>query len=162
MSIKPQYILRSFLLLPFFGWGLALALSFLLTAVSDVAVSNPALDVVLGGLAFFSFGIVGWGIPYILLAGGIFVWSLKKTAAAIYKALIVSPLLLSILTFIELTLLIFLPEAGVSSIDDLDPLAMLGLAVVLPLAVGYLFVGLGALIYWGFKRAGWVAEDAWQ
>jgi hypothetical protein len=144
MTIKPQNLLRLMLLLPYFVWTLALLFASLVYGPnSNTQPSNAFLDALAGFASFFTIAIIGWGIPYTILAIGLFLWSINKPAPVIYKAFLFSPILLSILTVVEVALITF-SSPQVPSLADLQNFSSYILLAVLPtLILGYALVGVG-------------------
>jgi hypothetical protein len=160
MNIKPQNLLRSLLLIPYIAWGMALLFSKLAYG-PDGNAPNAFLDVLAGIATFFTVAIIGWGIPYTILAVGLFLWSIKKPTHVIYKVFLISPILLSILTAVEVAYITFSPlQKAPSHIDFLDFLSYALLTVVSPLIFGYIFVGLCAVIYKVIGRLNLLKNEA--
>jgi len=98
MTTKPQNLLRSLLLIPYFAWGLALLFAYMVTVSAENSyTANAVFDALAGVASFYAIGIVLWGIPYTILAVGLLLWSINKSAPTIYKLFIFSPFMLSIL-----------------------------------------------------------------
>jgi len=160
MNIKPQNFLRSLLLIPYIAWGIALLFSSLAYR-PDGNTPNAFLDTFAGFASFFTIAIIGWGIPYTILAVGLFIWSIKKPTPVIYKAFLISPILLSILTIVEVVYITFSPLQTAPSLADFqDFLSYTLLAVILTLILGYIFVGLGVIIYKAMGRLNLLRTEA--
>jgi len=101
----------------------------------------------MGIASFYTIGIFLWGIPYTILVLGLLLWSIKKPAATIYKMFVFSPILLSILTLIEIALVLFWPPQTLSHESFTDFLSYFPLAIIPILVIGYGFVGIGIGIY---------------
>ena len=87
-----------------------------------------------------------------LLAVGLFLWSINKPAPTIYKAILYSPLLLSILMAVEIALISFSSQEILSSPDLPSFLSYLLLAIIPTLILCYIFVGVGVIIYKAMMR----------
>ena len=148
MITKPQNVLRLLLLLPYLAWGGALLFTALI-AVSpeNLPPINVFFDILAGVVSFYTIGILVWGIPYTILAVGLFLWSIKKPAPLIYKVFFFSPFLLSILAIPELALVAFWPPQALSTKSLVDFLSYVLITVIPMLVIGYVFVGLGSLLY---------------
>jgi hypothetical protein len=153
MAIKPQHLLRSLLLIPYIAWGIALLFALLVSGSAEGPNTPNAFLEALAGLAsVYTIAIIGWGIPYTLLAVGLFLWSINKPAPTIYKAILYSPLLLSILIAVEIALISFSSQEILSSPDFPSFLSYLLLAIIPTLILGYIFVGVGIIIYKAMMR----------
>jgi hypothetical protein len=159
MKIKPQNLLRLFLLIPYLGWGISLALLALLSLIPDPAANNSYIGIIGGIIGFYALGIFLWGIPYTILAVGLVVWSLRKPLNAIYKVFLFSPLFLCALMAIEAALVSFPVQEtapGTALIDFFSfSLFLAGCALVF----GYIFVGFGILLYKAFNRLHWMEVE---
>jgi hypothetical protein len=89
--------------------------------------------------AVYAIGIILWGIPYTLLAIGLLIWSLKKSAPRIAKVFLFSPILLSILLAAE-TALITLPSNEILATTPDEFLSYAGLLAALALIFGYALI----------------------
>jgi len=161
MKIKPQNLLRSLLLLPYFAWGLALLFALVVNRLVAGPLAQNAFFEALAGLAtVFSIAILGWGIPYSLLVVGLFLWSLNKPAPRIYRAILYSPLLLSILMAAEIVLIFISSSQTLSSPDLPGYFSGLLIAILPTLVLGYAFVGLAVLIYKSMSRRNLLGTEA--
>ena len=150
--MRPKSFLLAMLFLPYVIW----IVSFLLSSLSqDLAKDSRILGVLLGISNLFSLlfgiGIVFWGVPYTVLVIGLLVWSRNKPVESIFKALFFSPLLLAALfvfgfllwPLLSAILTIQLPTLA----DWINVVWYAFLAAMLSLVFGYLFVGLGLVLY---------------
>lgn len=157
MKIKPQHLLRSLLLIPYFAWAIALLFALLGSATTrNSDASNALVDLFAGVTSFYTIGILLWGIPYTILTVGLFLWSLNRPASTIFTAFIFSPFLLSILMVMEIALVSFWPPQTLSMESLMDFLSYVLVAVIPTLLFGYGFVGLGVIIYKTMQRLGWI------
>ena len=148
MTTKPQNLLRSLLLIPYFAWGIALLFVYLVSVSAENShTPNAFLDALTGVASFYSVGIVLWGIPFTILAVGLLLWSINKPAPTIYKVFVFSPFLLSILTVVEIALISFWPPQAPSLEGLMGFLSYILVAVIPTLIFGYGFVGVGGIIY---------------
>ena len=145
---KPQNLLRSLLLIPYFAWGITLLFVYLFSVIAQNSYTpNAFLDAFVGGASFYTIGIVLWGIPYTILALGLLLWSINKPTPNIYKVFIFSPFLLSILMAVEIALISFWPPQAPSLGGLMDFLSSILVAVIPTLIFGYGFVGVGSFLY---------------
>lgn len=148
MITKPQNLLRLLLLIPYIAWGIALLFASSVKVLSDnLPTPNAFFDAFVGVASFYTIGIVLWGIPYTILAVGLLLWSINKPAPTIYKVLVFSPFLLSILTIVEIFLILFWPPQAPPFEDSMNFLSLILVAVIPTLTFGYGFVGMGSLLY---------------
>lgn len=148
MTTKPQNLLRSLLLIPYFAWGLALLFAYLApVSAENLYTANAVFDALAGVASFYAIGIVLWGIPYTILAVGLLLWSINKSAPTIYKLFIFSPFLLSILMAVEIALVSFWPPQAPSLEGGMEFLSSLLVVVIPSLIFGYSLVGVGAITY---------------
>ena len=148
MTNKPQNLLRSLLLIPYFAWGITLLFVYLFSISAQNAYApNKFLNAFTGVAAFFTIGIVLWGIPYTILVIVLLLWSINKPTSIIYKVFVFSPFLLSILTVVEIALISFWPSQTLSLEDLTGVLPRILVAVIPTLIFGYGFVGVGSIIY---------------
>jgi predicted membrane protein len=152
MKIKPQNLLRFLLLIPYLGWGLALLSTFLISDITEsLHITNSFLETLAIIVGIYAIGIILWGIPYTILTVGTLLWSRKKSAPAIYKVLLFSPLLLSLLMTVEVALVEFWPQQ-IFTPKWQDFLAYTSLVLVTSLTFGYVFVVVGLVIYKAIGR----------
>lgn len=155
MIIKPQNLLRFLLLIPYVAWGLALLLMQLMFGPAENPNTlNAFWNALATVAAVYAVGIILWGIPCVLLTIILLLWSIHKPAPVIYKVLLFSPLLLSLFMTIEVVLVSFSPQSPTSVKDFLSYIL---LVVGSSLAFGYVFVGVGALIYKVIDRLNWMS-----
>ena len=148
MTIKPQNLLRSLLLIPYVAWGIALLFATLApVSAENSQTTSGFFDALVGIVAFYTIGIFLWGIPYTILAVGLLLWSINKSAATIYKLFFFSPILLSILMVLEIALVTFWPPQTPSLEGKVEILSSILVVVIPSLIFGYVLVGVGAIIY---------------
>jgi hypothetical protein len=148
MITKPQNLLRLLLLIPYLAWGMTLLFVSLISAsTGNSYTANAVFEALVGVASFYTIGIVLWGIPFTILAVGLWVWSINKPAPTIYKVFVFSPFLLSILTVVEITLISFWPPQAPSLEGLMDFLSYILVAVIPTLVIGYGFVGVGGILY---------------
>ena len=148
MTTKPQILLRVFLLIPYFAWGIGLLFTSLVSGlVGNLSTTNAFFEAITGVASIYTIGIVVWGIPYTILTVGLLLWSINKPAQTIYKVFVFSPFLLSILTAVEIALISFLPPHFPSLEGVMDFLSSILVAVIPTLIFGFGFVGVGSILY---------------
>jgi len=113
--------------------------------------ANAVFDALAGVASFYAIGIVLWGIPYTILAVGLLLWSINKSAPTIYKLFIFSPFMLSILMAVEIALVSFWPPQAPSLEGGMEFLSSLLVVVIPSLIFGYGLVGVCAIIYKGIR-----------
>ena len=157
MTIKPQNLLRSLLLVPYLAWGLSLVFAYLASRpVGNMYTSNAYFEALTGVVSFYVIGIVLWGIPYTILALGLLLWSIKKSVPIIFKMFIFSPFLLSILMVIEIVLITYWPLQAQSFGDSANFLSSLLVVVIPTFIYGYGLVGVGFVIYKAARRLNFI------
>jgi hypothetical protein len=160
MITKPQNLLRLLLLIPYIAWGIALLFASSVNVSADnMPTSNAFVDAFVGVASFYTIGIVLWGIPYTILAVGLLLWSINKSALTIYKVLVFSPFLLSILTIIEFVLILFWPPQAPPLEDVMDFPSYIPVAVIPTLLYGYGFVGMGSLLYKAARHLNFISIE---
>ena len=153
MITKPQNLLRSLLLIPYFAWAIGLLFVYLVSvSTGNSYTQNAFFDALTGVAAIYTIGIVIWGIPYTLLTLGLWLWSNNKPAPTIFKVFVFSPFLLSILSVVEVGLITFWPPE-VSSLEVLTDFPSYLLITVIPtLVFGYAFVGMSSILYKSMRQ----------
>lgn len=151
--MKPQTYFRLALLTPYTLWALCALVAYLLSGQE----LSATWETVLMPVFFYAIGIILWFIPYTLLAIGMWIWSRKKSVLALFRAALVSPVLLGILMLIE-GLLVNLPPSDMAQLARELPgqVAFLG---GLSLLFGYLCVGIALGIYKLLKARNIIAEE---
>lgn len=166
--MKTKTYLRLSLLIPFFVWVVCLAISIIW---SQLFPNSPGMDgpegisnIVLLPLLFYVIGIIGWLLPYLLLALILFVWSFRSRSQVLMKAFALSPLLMTILIVIIVSALSIGDEGwtSFSSNPTTNALYILGSNVlfgVLSLFWGYVCVGIGYGVYKVLQLQGFVKDE---
>jgi len=148
MITKTQNLLRVLLLIPYFAWGIGLLFTSLVSASArNLPVINTFFEAIIGVASIYTIGIVIWGIPYTILAVGLLLWSINKPAQIIYKVFVFSPILLSVLTAAEIALISFWPPQVLSLEGLMGFLSSLLVSIVPTLIFGFVFVGVGSILY---------------
>jgi hypothetical protein len=150
--MKPQTYLRLSLLLPYILWGIALLLVAVFGGFEGSFVDDEmTIPLVLAWLvSIYLVGIIFWFIPYTLLAAGLWIWSINKQARTTLRVFAASPLILTVLIIIEISIFTFDPQSisFLPSAPDFENFwGFNGIAALLTLAVGYFCVGIGFAIY---------------
>ncbi|MBN1451756.1 MAG: hypothetical protein JW963_12135 [Anaerolineales bacterium] len=160
MTTKPQNLLRSLLLIPYLTWGIALLFVYLVSGpAGNLYTSNAFFDALMGVTSFYTIGILLWGIPYTILAVGLFLWSINKPAPTIYKVFAFSPFVLSILMVIEILLISFWPLQAQTSEVSMDLSTPILVAIIPTIIYGYGFVGAGSLLYKVARRLTFISIE---
>ncbi len=158
---RPQNILRSLLLIPYFAWGIGLLfVSLISSSTGNAYTPNAFFEVLTGIAAIYTIGIIVWGIPYTILVLGLWLWSIQKPAQTIFKVFAFSPFLLSILAAIEVGLITFWPPQALFMESLIDFLSYLLITVIPSLTFGYIFVGAGSIIYKSLMNLNLVRSEA--
>jgi len=148
--MKTQTLLRLSLIIPYLLWGISTIVMLVVNSVNTTAIdSNSIISTLMYVPFLYAFGIVIWGIPYTLLAIGLWLWSHGKPVQKAIKVFALAPIMLAILIAIEIFALSINwsdVSAGFyqNSTDfGMSVLAMGGFAIVF----GYLSIGVVAGIY---------------
>jgi hypothetical protein len=154
--MKTAIYLRLSLLIPILVWGVCL-LVFILASTAPVNefVSNssttPATAIFVF-FGFYTFGIVVWFFPYLLLSLLLLALSFIAKVGITMKIFALSPIAMTILT-ITLLNLVALGTSGDSTVwsnrlvKDQDFISFNLLSLVLSLIWGYICVGIGFSLY---------------
>lgn len=139
--MKTQTFIRLSLLFPYILW--VIFASFMVVA-SEIfsASSQPIVSGMITILFMYVFGIVVWGIPYTILALGLWIWSYKKSASTMAKMFAFSPLMMAVLVSIGMYIILGTVD-GVSNDFGASILALGAFS----LAYGYGTIGMVAGIY---------------
>jgi hypothetical protein len=123
------------------------------------------MGILLWAMLFYVFGIIGWFLPYLLLAITLLIWSFRGRVQTLMKVFALSPVAMVIL------IVIFLSVISAST-QDWDMFASNPLAntenffgstlwfVILTLAWGYICVGIGFGIYKILQQRGLIKDEA--
>jgi hypothetical protein len=165
--MKTKTFLRLSLLIPFLVWGICI-LFFVLWSGSDsngpVANESTIVGIILWTILFYVFGIIGWFLPYVLLAMVLLIWSLRGRAQTLMNVFALSPVAMAVLIVIFLSVIsassqdwdMFLSNPLVSAENFFgSPLWF----VILTLLWGYICVGVGFGIYKILQRRGFIRDE---
>jgi hypothetical protein len=140
--MKTQKFIRLSLLFPYLLWVI---LASFMVVMSEIFPTSESLPIVTGMIAIsfmYVFGIVIWGIPYTILALGLWIWSNKKPARPIVRVFVFSPLMMAVLVAITMYFLLG-TEDSVSSDVGASILALGGFSIL----YGYGIIGIVAGFY---------------
>ena len=153
--MKTAMYLRLALLIPILVWGVCL-LFFIIASTAPInefasseSTTTTPMFVFFG---FYTFGIVFWFFPYLLLSQLLLALSFITKAGTTLKIFALSPIAMTILT-ITLLNLVALGTSGDSAIlsnplvKDQDFISFNMLSLVLSLIWGYICVGIGFGLY---------------
>jgi hypothetical protein len=166
--MKTKSYLRLSLLIPFLVWVICLVIfivwSKLFPNSPGVDGSEGMINIVLLPLLFYVFGIIGWLLPYLMLALILFLWSFRSRSQVLMKMFALSPLVMTILVLILVNVLsignggwsLFSPNPTTNAPDILGSNALFA---VLTLLWGYICVGIGYGIYKILQRQGFIKEE---
>jgi hypothetical protein len=153
--MNAKSVLRLLILIPYLILGISLL------GIYFVHDSSSTILSAFGLLAWvYSLGVIFWGIPYTILVLGLLVWSRKKSLKTIYNALFYSPFLLSILMIGEVVVFTNVIPIRIPTLLDMLNLVWFSFLLVIPsLLFGYLFVGIGGIIYKVLERLKLIKQD---
>jgi hypothetical protein len=140
--MKIQTFIRLSLLFPYALWIILASFMVVMSKVFPASESLPILSGMIMISFIYAFGILIWGIPYTILAIGLWIWSNKKPARTMMKVFAFSPLMLAVFITVAMYFLIGV-EDGISS-DFGESALALG---VLSILFGYATIGIVAGIY---------------
>lgn len=166
--MKTTTYLRWSLLTPFLVWGLCV-LFFLVWSASDssgpVANESTLVGILLWSILFYVFGIIGWFLPYVLLALILLFFSFRSRVPVLMKIFALAPLAMSVLVVLFLGLIS-------ASTQDWEMFSSNPMAnaenffgsplwfVLLTLVWGHICVGIGFGIYKILQRRGFIRDEA--
>jgi len=166
--MKTKVYLRLSLLIPFVVWVICLAIFMIWIKLFPnsprIGGSEGMIDIVLLPLLFYVFGIIGWLLPYLLLALILFFWSFRSQSQVLMKVFALSPLVMTLLILIVVNAL-SIGDGGWSLLSNNpteNALYILGSNAVfglLTLLWGYLCVGTGYGFYRLLQRRGFIREE---
>ena len=160
--MKTQTYLRFSLLLPYLMWVFAAGIVFLMNKLNGNFSENPIISLLESAVFLYAFGIVLWGIPYTVLAIGLWLWSRGKDTKNSIRVFALSPLILALLIALETFLLtygdaFFSSGSTTTSIDKWASLAALGSFSVV---YGYLIIGITTGIYGILKKSNFIVDES--
>lgn len=136
--MKPQTFFRFALLVPYILWGIGLLVTLSLSAMGDEL--SETWNFILTPVAYYTFGIVLWFLPYTILAIGLGVWAKNKSVNSLRNMALTAPFLFFVLMFIEI-IVVNLPVT--SATESMSAIAEQSLAIgIISLLYGYLCVGI--------------------
>lgn len=166
--MKTKTYLRLSLLTPFLVWIICLLIFIVWSKLapngSGFDGSEGILNVVLLPLLFYVFGIIGWLLPYLVLASIFFLWSFRSRSQVLMRALALSPLVMTVLILILVNVLsigngswsLFSSNPTANAQDILGPNALFA---VLTLLWGYICLGIGYGIYRILQRRDFIKDE---
>jgi hypothetical protein len=167
--MKTATYLRLSLLIPFLVWGVCLLFFLLLGAFeptgSEIMGSNIVLGLVFWTILFYLFGILGWFLPYALLAVVLLIWSFRSQAQVLMKGFAFSPFVMAVLIVLVVNLLSMgsgdwklFSSTSTERFEDFFGSSLW--FVILTLGWGYLCVGIGFGVYKFLERLGFIRDEA--
>lgn len=166
--MKTKTYLRLSLLIPFFVWVICPAIFMIWIKLfpnsSGLREPGGIVNVVPLALLFYVFGIIGWFLPYLLLALILFIWSFRSQSPVLMKGFALSPLVMTILVLIVVNALsignggrsLFSPNPTTNALGILGSNALFA---VLTLVSGYICVGIGYGFYKLLQRDGFIKDE---
>ncbi|MCC6500563.1 MAG: hypothetical protein IT313_09890 [Anaerolineales bacterium] len=152
--MKTQTFVRLSLLFPYALWVVLASFMVVMSKIFPASESLPIFSALLTISFIYAFGILVWGIPYSILALGLWIWSAKKDANTMKKVFIFSPLMLAILVAIE-ALFILGRDHGVPSDFGEAVLALGGLSILF----GYGTIGMVAGLYKLLRMGNFIEQE---
>lgn len=140
--MKTQTFIRLSLLFPYALWIILASFMVVMSEIFPASESLPLLSGIITISFVYSFGILVWGIPYTILALGLWIWSKGKPVRMMIKVFALSPLLMAVLVAVTIALILSAQD-GVSP-DIGEAILALG---VFSLAYGYGNIGIVAGLY---------------
>lgn len=166
--MKTKTYLRLALLIPFLVWVICAAIfaiwSKLLPDGPGFNGSEGPVMIVLLPLLFYVFGIIGWLIPYLLLAVILFIWSFRSPAQSLMKIFAWSPVAMALFVLVFVNIL----SGGNASLTEFlanpttnarDFLGSAALYAGLTLFWGYVCVGIAYGIYKILKQREFIKDE---
>jgi hypothetical protein len=151
--MKPQTFFRLALLVPYMLWGIGLLVTLYLSAMEgDI---SETWNFILTPVAYYTFGIVLWFLPYTILAIGLGVWAKNKSINSLRNIALIAPFLFFVLMSIEI-IIVNLPATSIA--EFLRAIAEQSLAIgIISLLYGYLCVGIAFGIFKFIQRKNLIA-----
>ena len=106
-------------------------------------------------VAFFTFGILIWFIPYTILAVGLGIWSNKKSDYRMAKVFAFSPLMMTILVAVEVLVFSLATSDAISS----DFGASVTMVSLLSIPFGYAIILIVAVAYKLLQSVNFMARE---
>lgn len=163
--MKTTTYLRFSLLIPFLVWGVSILL-FMLWGELDPSSLGDGSDLrlyIFISLAFYVFGIIGWFLPYLILAFILLIWSFKSRADVLMRGFALSPLVMAVFTVLFVLTLFRGDDIGSASPEFVtNPGEFIGSNIffaVLALFWGYLNVAIGYGIYKLLQRGQIIRDE---
>lgn len=166
--MKTKTYLRLSLLIPFFVWVICLSIFIIWSALfpNSTGTDGPEgiVNLVFLPLLFYVIGILGWLLPYLLLALILFGWSFRSRSAVLMKGFALSPLAMTIIILILVNALSigdggwsqFSPNPTTTALYGLGFNALFGF---LTLFWGYICVAFGYGFYKLLQLGGFIKEE---
>jgi hypothetical protein len=151
--MKPKKFFGLALLFPYLLWGVCALVFFLLSSKE----LSDTWNIVLMPIAFYTFGIILWLIPYTILAGSMWIWSRNKSTTTLYKVAMFAPILFFALMFIEVVL-VSLPTQNAAELTK-DLPGQMGALGGFSLFFGYLCVGVAMGLFKFLKSKNFIQEE---
>lgn len=166
--MKTTTYLRLALLIPFLVWGLCVLFFAIWSSFESSGLESMGSNVITGlflwTILFYTFGIIGWFLPYLLLSAILLVWSFRSRAQVLMKVFALSPLAMAILIVSFMSLL----SLGADDWNTFSPNPManfesfFGSSVwfaLLALIWGYICVGVGLGVYKLLQWLGFIKDE---
>ena len=148
--MKTQTYIRSSLLIPYILWAIFLGIAIIASrAPDDASASTSLISIITVITTFYVIGIILWGIPYTILAFGLWLWSRGRDLQKTTRVFALSPLFLAILMMLETFILSFDWSDMANGFSQLSTdsgasfLTLGGLSIL----YGYLCIGLATGLY---------------
>jgi len=160
--MKTKKYLQLSLLTPYVYWVLSASIILIWNNFSNNELpENSVANFLAYAVFFYAFGITLWGIPYTVLAIGLWVWSRNKKVQKTVRVFALAPLFLTLLIAVEVLILSYVLEGFTSEGTGLFASfgsAVLGLGIF-SVAYGYLIIGIVAGLYNILKRLNLIDDE---
>lgn len=164
--MKTRIYLRVSLLIPLLVWGLSLMFFMFASRSQVLAQSQPASIAtwLFRFMAFYTFGIIIWIFPYLLLAFILLAMSFRMETQNLFKVFALSPIAMTLITVSLATLIVLsIPGTGIGLTNpilaDQNVLSVGILLMIVSLLWGYVCVGTGFAIYKLLQRQHFIRDE---
>ena len=137
-----QRFIRLSLLFPYILWVVLAGFMLLMSIVFPASESLPILSGMITVSFVYTFGILVWGIPYTILALGLWIWSKAKPVRTMIKVFMISPLMMAVVVAISISFILSTQDGVSPDIGE----AVLALGAF-SIAYGYGIIGIVAGVY---------------
>ena len=163
--MKTKTYIQLSLLTPYIYWVLSAGIILLWYNYSNNELpENSIVSFLAYAVLFYALGIILWGIPYTVLAIGLWLWSRSKDIHKTIRVFALSPLFLTLLIAMEILILSYswedFPNGGIGLLANFGSSA-LGLGIF-SVVYGYLIIGITAGVYNILKRFNRINDEEYS